>query len=114
MTTAARRRLMRDFKRLQVHYISEVNFSFYWPQLDTAKCPKSLAQCCTVSCHIKMDGIWYSLKRIETASFKSYILDDFAAICLRNSDPFYLVIYYIKWVTTSWTYSNIGSLVSSV
>ena len=23
----------------------------------------------------------------------------------RSSDPFYLVTYYIKWVTTSWTYS---------
>ena len=26
-------------------------------------------------------------------------------ICPRSSDPFYLVTYYIKWVTTSWTYS---------
>ena len=23
-----------------------------------------------------------------------------------SSDPFYAVTYYIKWVTTSWTYSN--------
>ena len=23
----------------------------------------------------------------------------------RSSDPFYIVTYYIKWVTTSWTYS---------
>ena len=22
----------------------------------------------------------------------------------RSSDPFYIVTYYIKWVTTSWTY----------
>ena len=26
-------------------------------------------------------------------------------ICPRSSDPFYKVTYYIKWVTTSWTYS---------
>ena len=26
-------------------------------------------------------------------------------ICPRSSDPFYIVSYYIKWVTTSWTYS---------
>ena len=27
-------------------------------------------------------------------------------VCPRSSDPFYIVIYYIKWVTTtSWTYS---------
>ena len=24
-------------------------------------------------------------------------------MCLRSSDPFYRVSYYIKWVTTSWT-----------
>ena len=26
-------------------------------------------------------------------------------VCPRSSDPFYIVSYYIKWVTTSWTYS---------
>ena len=30
-------------------------------------------------------------------------------VCPGSSDPFYLVSYYIKWVTTSWTYSmNMG------
>ena len=24
-------------------------------------------------------------------------------VCPRSSDPFYVVTYYIKWVTTSWT-----------
>ena len=24
-------------------------------------------------------------------------------VCPRSSDPFYIVSYYIKWVTTSWT-----------
>ena len=28
-----------------------------------------------------------------------------ATVCPGSSDPFYVVIYYIKWVTTSWTYS---------
>ena len=27
-------------------------------------------------------------------------------VCPRSSDPFYIVRYYIQWVTTSWTYSN--------
>ena len=27
-------------------------------------------------------------------------------MCPRSSDPFYVVTYYIKWVTTSWTYSS--------
>ena len=26
-------------------------------------------------------------------------------ICPASSDPFYIVSYYIKWVTTSWTHS---------
>ena len=26
-------------------------------------------------------------------------------MCPRSSDPFYIVTYYIKWFTTSWTYS---------
>ena len=28
-------------------------------------------------------------------------------VCPRSSDPFDVVTYYMKWVTTSWTYSNI-------
>ena len=28
-------------------------------------------------------------------------------ICPRSSDPFYIVIYYIKWVTSSWTNSTL-------
>ena len=27
-----------------------------------------------------------------------------APVCPRSSDPFYVVTYYIKWLTTSWTY----------
>ena len=27
------------------------------------------------------------------------------SVCPRSSDPFYVVTYYLKWVTTSWTYS---------
>ena len=31
-------------------------------------------------------------------------------VCPKSSDPFYIVSYYIKWVTTSWTYStNVGT-----
>mgnify|MGYP001164339134 CR=1 FL=1 len=26
--------------------------------------------------------------------------------CPRSGDPFYIVNYYINWVTTSWTYSR--------
>ena len=27
-------------------------------------------------------------------------------VCPRSSAPFYIVTYYIKWGTTSWTYST--------
>ena len=30
---------------------------------------------------------------------------DFNTVCPGSSDPFYIVSYYIKWVTTSWTHS---------
>ena len=30
-----------------------------------------------------------------------------STICPRSRDPFYIVTYYIKWVTTSWTISTI-------
>ena len=26
-------------------------------------------------------------------------------VCPGSSDPFYILTYYIKWVTTSWTHS---------
>ena len=31
-------------------------------------------------------------------------------VCPRSSDPFYVVSYYIKRVTTSYTYSNIHAI----
>ena len=34
-------------------------------------------------------------------------------VCPRNSDPFYIVTYYIKGVTTSWTHSNIRVLAAN-
>ena len=35
---------------------------------------------------------------------KRYLVTD--TICPRSSDPFHIVTYYMKWVTTSSTYSN--------
>ena len=35
-------------------------------------------------------------------------------ICPRSSDPFYIVSYYIKLVTTSWTYSAIKLLTTEI
>ena len=36
---------------------------------------------------------------------KQYIRSVSYTVCPGSSDPFYIVTYYIKWVTTSWTYS---------
>ena len=30
----------------------------------------------------------------------------YSTVCPRSSYPLYTVIYYIKWVTTCWTYST--------
>ena len=38
----------------------------------------------------------------------------YSTVCPRSSDPFYIVSYYIKWVTTSWTNSTILSTCSLV
>ena len=29
-----------------------------------------------------------------------------ATVCLGSNDPFHIVAYYIKWVTTFWTHSK--------
>ena len=34
----------------------------------------------------------------------------YTAICPRSSDPVYIVRYYIRWFTTSWTYSTYTSV----
>ena len=40
------------------------------------------------------------------AIVSSRVADQGYAICPRSSDLFYIVSYYIKWVTTSWTHGN--------
>ena len=36
-----------------------------------------------------------------------YTMLYYTTVCPRSSYPFHIVIYYIKWVTISWTYSII-------
>ena len=47
---------------------------------------------------------------IETLKFFIFYIIYFFGlyVCPRSSDPFYVVTYYIKWATTSWTYNNYG------
>ena len=35
-------------------------------------------------------------------------------VCPRSSDPFNIVTYYIKWVTTSWTYSTLILIIFNI
>ena len=35
-----------------------------------------------------------------------YFLFYYDTVCPISSDPFYIVCYYIQWVTTSWTHST--------
>ena len=53
------------------------------------------------------DLAYYVIQRNDTNN--EYI---FHTMCPRSSDPFYIVTYYIIWVTTSWTHgkSDAGSL----
>ena len=46
----------------------------------------------------RISGIWLSIKA------ESFAYD--STVCPRSSDPFCVVTYYTKWVTTSWTYST--------
>ena len=41
------------------------------------------------------------------SSVKHICMKKYYTVCPRSSDPFYIVSYYIKWVTTSWTHSCI-------
>ena len=46
--------------------------------------------------------ILYPSSNPATTAGRARIQD---TVCPRSSDSFYVVTYYIKWVTTSWTYS---------
>ena len=47
---------------------------------------------------------------MDSLSFLKYLylpeIVLFYTACPLSSDPFYIVSYYTKWVSTSWTYSN--------
>ena len=46
----------------------------------------------------------WSIAKKSNGSFVFY------SVCPGSSDPFYIVSYYIKLVTTSWTHSSIDNL----
>ena len=52
----------------------------------------------------KLWSVFLNLKIWEGRDGKR-ITEMHNTICPGSSDPFYILTYYIKWVTTSWTYS---------
>ena len=54
----------------------------------------------TALCRIKMCEVVETLAPLVYAPATKY------TVCPGSSDPFYIVTYYINWVTTSWTYSS--------
>ena len=49
-----------------------------------------------------------TLSRCELSQGRKCVLTfDLYTVCPINSDSFYIVSYYRKWVTTSWTHRNI-------
>ena len=54
-------------------------------------------------------SLWRLEQRFPERKYDFYLIKHFhtlislATICPGSSDPFFIVTYYIKWVTTSWT-----------
>ena len=50
----------------------------------------------------------YYLLDISTSTYYMYkkLLPNLYTVCPRSSDPYYMVSYYTKWVTISWTYCS--------
>ena len=38
------------------------------------------------------------------------IISHVTTICPRSSEPFHILTYSIKWVTTSWTYTTLDNI----
>ena len=57
--------------------------------------PRVLAPCCVKYSTILKTGAYITQRQFAYNN----------TVCPGSSDPFYIVSYYIKWVTTSWTHS---------
>ena len=53
--------------------------------------------------HYMLDVIVYTVTIVANGNV---CMKEFGPVCPKSSDPFFVVTYYIKWVTTSWTYST--------
>ena len=59
----------------------------------------------TTTTPAEIDNQWVDVCDAESITWKTGDdRDRPTTACPRNSDPFYMVTYYIEWVATSWTY----------
>ena len=58
---------------------------------------------------IALNQLKFVIESIRAHYIMSFLLIyvPWCTICPRSSDPFYIVTYYLKWVTSSWTYSTL-------
>ena len=63
------------------------------------------------ACLIGYFPLWLSVRLHLTLSSSVSLLH---TVCPGSSDPFYIVTYYIKWVTTSWTDSIVSNYINWV
>ena len=65
-------------------------------------CPKGLVRLSKAKPIQQLDMTSWTYSRMEE-KVKSHLNN--TMLCPISSNPFYIVSYYIKWVTTSWTHS---------
>ena len=56
--------------------------------------------------HIAFNTYYNNIHKKNNSKYILMVnLKIFATVFPKSSDPFYIVGYYIKWVTSSWTHS---------
>ena len=80
---------------------NNVVFSIY---VHNDLCSKIFSFAYTFCLYLHFSFILHHIQRMYTL-----FIPDVITICLRSLDPIYIVTYYIKWVTTSWTDSITNS-----
>ena len=116
---ASKALFLRTQRRHLLSQICAVIFRYYFyfkkQQIQSEKCNKEkFCICCcelkrinSVAAHPKL---WFLSALVISFHITVWRLVD--TMCPRSSEPFYIVSYYIKWVTTSWTHSRCSNVPS--
>ena len=54
---------------------------------------------------VRPRSLLYAMNMAYTVCPRRLVYWDYT-VCPRSSEPFYIVIYYIKWVTNSWAFGK--------